>query len=50
MRDLTAASTPVGEAVMIELHRQIVARIDPVIAGIYSRHRRRISGGISKSY
>ncbi len=44
MRDLAASRAQVGEAVVIELHRRIVARSDPRIAGIYSPHRRRIAG------
>jgi Fic family protein len=44
MRELAAQATPVGEAVVRELHRRIVARSEPDIAGIYSPHRRRIAG------
>ncbi len=44
MRDLAAQTTPVGETVVRELHRRIVARSEPDIAGIYSPHRRRIAG------
>ena len=44
MRELAAQATPVGETVIRELHRRIVARSEPDIAGIYSPHRRRIAG------
>jgi len=44
MRDLSAATTPVGESVIRELQRRIVARSEPEIAGVYSPHRRRIAG------
>lgn len=44
MRDLAVAAAPVGEAVVLELHRRIVARSDPQIADVYSPHRRRIAG------
>ena len=44
MRDLAATGTPLNEAVIIELHRRIVARSKPEIAGIYSPHPRRIAG------
>jgi Fic family protein len=44
MRDLAARSVPVGEGVVRELHRRIVARSEPGIAGLYSPHRRRIAG------
>src|ERR1700758_2211620 len=44
MRDAAAASASVGEATVCELHRRIVARSDPHIAGIYSSHRRRVAG------
>lgn len=44
MRDLASATTPVDENVVCELHRRIVARSQPEIAGIYSRNPRRIAG------
>lgn len=44
MRELAAATTAVDEAVVCELHRRIVARSQPDIAGIYSRNPRRILG------
>ena len=44
MRDLAARDAPVDEAVVRELHRRIVARSEPGIAGLYSPHRRRIAG------
>ena len=44
MRALAAASTPVGEAAVCELHRRIVLRSQPEIAGIYTSLPRRIAG------
>jgi Fic family protein len=44
MREVGAQATPIGEGVVVELHRRIVARSDPAIAGVYSPHRRRIAG------
>jgi Fic family protein len=44
MRDLAASATPVNENVVSELHRRIVARSQPDIAGIYNRNPRRIAG------
>jgi Fic family protein len=44
MRELAALTTPVGENVVRELHRRIVARSEPEIAGVYSLHLRRIAG------
>jgi Fic family protein len=44
MRELAAQTVPVTESVVRELHRRIVARSEPAIAGIYSPHRRRIAG------
>lgn len=44
MRERAAATTPVGEDVICELHRRIVARSQPKIAGIYSQNPRRIAG------
>lgn len=43
-RDLAARSTPIDEAVVCELHRRIVARSQPAIAGLYSALPRRIGG------
>ena len=44
IRELAASKTPLGEATVCELHRRIVARSQPEIAGIYSRLPRRIAG------
>ena len=44
MRERTAQTAEINEAVVRELHRRIVARSEPDIAGIYSPHRRRIAG------
>lgn len=44
MRELAASATPVDENAVCELHRRIVARSQPGIAGIYSRNPRRIAG------
>lgn len=44
MRERAATATPVNEDVVCELHRRIVARSQPDIAGIYSRNPRRIPG------
>jgi Fic family protein len=44
MRELASAKAPIGENVVAELHRRIVARSQPEIAGIYSAHPRRIAG------
>jgi len=44
MRDLAGQAAPVGESTVCELHRRIVARSAPEIAGVYSAHRRRIAG------
>jgi Fic family protein len=44
IRELAAQTTPVGETVVRELHRRIVARSEREIAGVYSPHRRRIAG------
>jgi len=44
MRELAAQTVPIGESAVRELHRRIVARSEPEIAGIYSRHPRRIAG------
>jgi Fic family protein len=44
VRALAAASVPLDEATICELHRRIVLRSQPEIAGIYSRLSRRIAG------
>ena len=44
MRDIAAQTAPVDEETVRELHRRIVARSEPAIAGLYSPHRRRIAG------
>ena len=44
MRDVAGGGAPVGEAVVTELHRRIVLRSQPEIAGIYSAHPRRVAG------
>ena len=44
MRDLAAGAEPIDEAVVCELHRRIVARSRPDIAGVYSTLPRRIAG------
>lgn len=44
MRELAAQTTPLGESTVCELHRRIVARSQPEIAGIYSQLPRRIVG------
>jgi Fic family protein len=44
VRALAAASTPLDEATICELHRRIVLRSQPAIAGIYARLPRRIAG------
>ncbi len=44
MRELAAQTTPLGENTVCELHRRIVARSQPQIAGIYSLLPRRIAG------
>jgi Fic family protein len=44
MRQTAAGATPIGEAVVCELHRRIVARSQLGIAGIYSPHPRRVVG------
>ena len=44
MRELAARPIPLGEDTVCELHRRIVARSQPEIAGIYSRLPRRIAG------
>jgi len=44
VRDLARAETPVEEAVVTELHRRIVLRSNPDIAGSYSAFPRRVAG------
>ena len=44
MRGLAAQTTLLGKDTVCELHRRIVARSQPTIAGIYSSHPRRIAG------
>ena len=44
MREVAAQGTPIGEMVVVDLHRRIVARSQPEIAGVYSRLPRRIAG------
>jgi Fic family protein len=44
MRAAALEPGPVNEGVVVELHRRIVARSEPTIAGVYSPHRRRIAG------
>ena len=44
MRELAAKATPLEETTVRELHRRIVARSQPEIAGIYSTLPRRVAG------
>jgi Fic family protein len=44
VRELAGGTVPLGEAVIRELHRRIVARSQPEIAGIHGRLPRRIAG------
>ena len=44
MSELAAHTTPIGESTVCGLHRRIVARSQPEIAGIYSQLRRRFAG------
>ena len=44
IRDLGAETAPIDETTVRELHRRIVARSQPEIAGVYSAHPRRIAG------
>lgn len=44
MRELAGETIPLSEAVVRELHRRVVARSQPEIAGLYSRNPRRIAG------
>lgn len=44
MRETAIAGDRIGESTVCELHRRIVLRSSPQIAGIYSNHARRIAG------
>jgi len=44
MRELAASTAPLAETVARELHRRIVARSQPAIAGVYTTLPRRIAG------
>ena len=44
MRALAQTARPIGEDTVCELHRRIVARSQPGVAGVYSRLPRRIAG------
>jgi Fic family protein len=44
MRELAASAAPLDETIVRELHRRIVARSQPAIAGVYSTLPRRIAG------
>jgi Fic family protein len=44
MRELASGATPIGEEAICELHRRIVARSRPDIAGVYSTLPRRVAG------
>ena len=44
MRDQAARHTPLGEHTVTELHRRIVLRSQPEMAGVYSGYPRRIAG------
>lgn len=44
MRGLAATTSPIGEATVRDLHRRIVARSQPGLAGLYSDLPRRIAG------
>lgn len=44
VREIAVQTIPLSEGVVCELHRRIVARSKPEIAGIYSPHPRRIAG------
>ncbi|MCU0882731.1 MAG: Fic family protein, partial [Hyphomonadaceae bacterium] len=44
MRDLAAHDSLIGERTITELHRRIVLRSNPAIAGLYSPFPRRIAG------
>ena len=44
VRSIADGSECVSEGLICELHRRIVLRSNPDIAGVYSRHPRRIAG------
>ena len=44
MREIATGDAPIDEAVVVELHRRIVARSQPGIGGVYSVHPRRVAG------
>jgi Fic family protein len=44
VREIASGQGPVGETLICELHRRIVLRSNPSIAGVYSQHPRRIAG------
>ncbi len=44
MRELASGAEPIGEGEICELHRRIVARSRPDIAGVYSTLPRRVAG------
>jgi Fic family protein len=44
IREMAVSGEPLGENVVTELHRRIVARSQPQIAGIYSPYPRRVAG------
>jgi Fic family protein len=44
MREQASGATPIGESIVCELHRRIVARSQPSLAGVYSQYPRRIAG------
>lgn len=44
VRAVAATTEPLSEVVVCDLHRRILARSQPGIAGIYSRNPRRIAG------
>ncbi len=44
MRAIAIQAVPLDDAVICELHRRIVVRSQPAIAGVYSPHARRIAG------
>lgn len=44
MREVAAGTAPLDEMTVCELHRRVVARSQPEIAGRYANHARRIAG------
>jgi len=44
VREIAARAVELSEGIVCELHRRIVARSQPAIAGIYSPHPRRVAG------